>query len=81
MLTLSTRPATLKYFTVGSSGVRGLNTSFRYLVVRLAYAGESTIDNSREVNVDGRPERDRENGASLVFVNCSPKGDGKVSVA
>ena len=57
-MTSDTRPATLKYFTDGSSGVAGLNSSFRYLDVRLAYAGESRSERSKAVNDEGNDKRE-----------------------
>lgn len=58
------RPATLKYFTDGSSGVVGLNSSFRYLDVRLAYAGKSRTERINVVNDDGNDRRDWGSNAS-----------------
>ncbi len=48
--------ATLKYLTFGSSGVEGLKMSLQYVVVRLAYAGESMMERRRVVNDEGRLE-------------------------
>lgn len=49
----------LKYLTPGRLGVDGLNISLRYLVVRLAYAGESRTDSRRVVKEDGRDDSER----------------------
>jgi hypothetical protein len=72
MLTPSTRPATLKYLTSGRLGVAGLNTSLRYLVVKLAYAGESRTDRRRVVKEDGRDDSERSGLVTLDRVDEEP---------
>jgi hypothetical protein len=67
MLILDKRLATLKYLTLGSSGVAGLKTSFRYAEVRFEYAGESTMDRRRVVNDDGNDENESESGEDCGF--------------
>jgi hypothetical protein len=74
------RLATLKYLTRGSSGVCGLNTSFRYDEVRLAYAGESTIPRRRVANEEGSWEREKEESFALGAEGSDLEG-GKSVVA
>ena len=59
MFTPPRRLATLKYFTKGSSGVAGLKTLLRYVEVRLAYAGESTMERRSVVKEEGREESEK----------------------
>lgn len=67
-LTGGIRPATEKYLTRGSSGVAGLKTFCRYEVVKLAYAGESTVERSKVVKEDGKALRENEEVGFLVAV-------------
>ena len=42
----------------------GLNTRVRYVVVKFAYAGESTMESRRVVNEDGSEDKDSEDEVS-----------------
>lgn len=64
MFTPPMRLATLKYLTNGSLGVAGLKTSLRNAEVRLAYAGESTMERRSVVKEEGSEESESENGVS-----------------
>lgn len=75
MLTLGSRLATLKYFTLGLLGVAGLKMLLRYADVKLAYAGESTMDRRRVVKDEGREENERENEDSDLDLASSRGGD------
>jgi hypothetical protein len=54
MFKRSARAATLKYFTLGKSGVEGLNNLVQKCVVKFEYAGESSILKSKVVMEAGR---------------------------
>ena len=78
MRELGNRAATLKYRTEGTSGVRGLKIELQNWVVRLEYAGESSILRRRVVKEVGSVERRASWAARAVaFFNVDP-GGGRV---